>query len=444
MTNKGGAAPGWYAPEPAKPHELRYWDGQQWSERTRDGAPDSPAPAAPPETAAVRAARPSRPWWQSWPVIVAGYLCMAIPGVVLLWLRQWTRVRTKVVGTAIGALVLVVWMAALSGGTEPEGELAAGDAPVTSASPSASPSATAQEPVATPSPTPSATASPTPSPTASSASTDEPSAQDAATGTALAALHALDVKAEYPGTDYEREAFGDGWVDVDRNGCDTRNDMLAERLESISWNGSCTIVSGDLADPFTGSWITFERGGASEVDIDHLVALSAAWSTGAADWEYAKRVAFANDPLNLEPVDAGQNRSKGDDDASEWLPPSEDFHCQYVARQVAVKTKYALWVTPAEFAAMDQVLTACPEEPMPDAGDQPVVAAGVKEPAPAKTESPEPVETTEPAPSEPEEELDPDYGACYKLPAGKGPYYKDKDPEYHYYQDRDGDGVVCE
>ncbi|WP_284328402.1 GmrSD restriction endonuclease domain-containing protein [Demequina litorisediminis] len=267
----------------------------------------------------------------------------------------------------------------------------------------------------------------------------------------MAALMALDVRDAASSDGYAREQFGDGWVDVDRNGCGTRDDMLALRLDNTETSGSCAITSGDLADPFTGEWIHFERGGSSEVDIDHLVALSAAWTTGAQDLTYSERVTFANDPLNLEPVDAGENRSKGDDDAAEWLPPAEEFRCEYVARQVAVKTKYGLWVTPAERAAMVDVLERCPGQELPAAGDQPVIASGLGE-APEHVEAAEPAQTSKPKSTEEsaagsgasEGDLDPRYEYCNRLPAGLGPYVKGVDPEYDWYTDRDGDGVVCE
>lgn len=204
-----------------------------------------------------------------------------------------------------------------------------------------------------------------------------PTASSRVEGTAYAAALELTVKGRAAKTGYERDEFGSGWVDVDRNGCDTRNDQLQLRLTNLEMDGDCVVLAGDLDDPYTAAAIHFERGGASEVDIDHIVALSDAWQKGAAQWEYAKRVAFANDPLNLEPVEAAANRQKGDSDAATWLPANKGYRCDYVARQVAVKTKYEVWVTQAELDAMLAVLDTCPEEPLPDFGDQPVIADNV-------------------------------------------------------------------
>ncbi len=214
-----------------------------------------------------------------------------------------------------------------------------------------------------------AAASRPPSPSPTLEEREEPEA-----GTALAALDILDIKGRAPKTGYDRDEFGAGWVDVDRNGCDTRNDLLQLRLVNIEMSGTCKVMAGDLLDPFTGTWVHFERGGASEVDIDHLVALSDAWQKGAQQWDFAQRVAFANDPLNLEPVDAGENRAKGDADAATWLPPDTSYRCEYVARQIAVKAKYGVWVTQAEHDAMAKVLGTCPDEPLPDFGTQPIIA----------------------------------------------------------------------
>ncbi|WP_200809864.1 HNH endonuclease family protein [Demequina sp. NBRC 110054] len=215
-------------------------------------------------------------------------------------------------------------------------------------------------------------------PTSQATSASEPAvASSGGEGSVHEAALELTVKGRAAKTGYERDEFGSGWIDVDRNGCDTRNDELQLRLTGLEMDGDCIVLAGDLDDPFTGESIHFERGGASEVDIDHLVALSDAWQKGAAQWEYAKRVAFANDPLNLEPVDASANREKGDSDAASWLPAQKSYRCTYVARQVAVKTKYEVWVTQAELDAMLAVLDSCPDQELPDLGDQPVTADNV-------------------------------------------------------------------
>ena len=183
-------------------------------------------------------------------------------------------------------------------------------------------------------------------------------------GTALAALDQLAVKGRAPRTGYDREQFGGDWASVD--GCDTRSLILARDLRRPAYvAGSCEIVTGVLKDPYTGRAIRFRFGGASEVDIDHVVALGDAWQKGAQQWTYRRRVRFANDPLNLLAVDASANRQKGDGDAATWLPSRKRFRCRYVARQIAVKRRYRTWVTAAERDAMARVLARCPRTPLP-------------------------------------------------------------------------------
>jgi hypothetical protein len=194
----------------------------------------------------------------------------------------------------------------------------------------------------------------------------EPKARATQSGSAAAALEALPVKGRAPKTGYDRGQFGDGWASVD--GCDTRDRMLDRDLTGKAFLDDCRLESGKLNDPYTAARITFERGGASEVDIDHVVALGDAWQKGAQQWSNERRTRFANDALNLLSVDSSANRAKGDGDAATWLPPNKRFRCDYVARQVAVKTKYEAWVTQAEHDAIARVLAKCPDQPLPKTG----------------------------------------------------------------------------
>ena len=181
--------------------------------------------------------------------------------------------------------------------------------------------------------------------------------------TAKAQLAKLTVKAAAPMTGYDRDKFGEPWADVDHNGCDTRNDILKRDLikEVFKAGSSCIVQTGTLNDSYTGKIIKFVRGvkTSAAVQIDHVVALGDAWRTGAASWTAAKRLRYANDPVVLLAVDGPANGAKGDDDASDWLPPRKAYDCKYVARQTTIKTKYGLWVTPAERTAIRTVLNAC-------------------------------------------------------------------------------------
>jgi hypothetical protein len=186
--------------------------------------------------------------------------------------------------------------------------------------------------------------------------------------TATEVLSTLAVRGRAPKTGYDRDLFGPAWADVDGNGCDTRNDILIRDLRDEVLRGDgCTVQTGVLDDPYTGSVISFQRGQStsSAVQIDHVVALSDAWQKGAQQWDAATRKAFANDPLELLAADGPANQAKGDGDAATWLPANKSFRCAYVARQIAVKAKYGLWVTEAERNAMAAVLDQCPNEPLP-------------------------------------------------------------------------------
>lgn len=179
------------------------------------------------------------------------------------------------------------------------------------------------------------------------------------------ALDRLAVKGRAPKTGYARSEFGDGWVDVDRNGCDTRNDMLRRDLTDVTIKEGtygCVVLSGTRDDPYTGRRIPFVKGNATStaIQIDHVVALSDAWQKGAQGWDAETRIRFANDPLNLLAVSQAANQAKSDGDAATWLPSNKAFRCDYVARQIAVKAAYGLWVTAAEKAAMAHVLAGCP------------------------------------------------------------------------------------
>lgn len=131
-------------------------------------------------------------------------------------------------------------------------------------------------------------------------------------------------------------------------------------------------------DPYSGKDVTYEKGGSSDIDIEHVVARSEAWDSGASEWTQAQRDAFANDPLELLAVSSGGNRAHGEKDAAGWLPSvgvkstgvnNPDYDCYYVARQIAVKDKYDLSVDKDEKNAMSDVLATCPAQTIPSESD---------------------------------------------------------------------------
>jgi hypothetical protein len=321
----------------------------------------------------------------------------------------------------IGAFVLL-WVIGRAAQQHPTAGSAANPSPTAAAESPASPSATSPSAHPSRAGTPTATTRPT----------------RVAPGTALAVLATLPVKGRAPMTGYRREEFGQAWLDADRNGCDTRNDILRRDVRSAVLDPrthGCVVLTGVLPDPYLGRDVPFRRGAGDEVDIDHVVALGNAWATGAARFDIRTRAALANDPLGLLAVDLHTNRSKGDGDAATWLPPYKPFRCADVARQIAVKSKYGLWVTPAERAAMSRVLASCPGRQVPaDVTHAPIrVDQKVEEPAPAAAASPRALVGGSTY-----------YANCDAVrAAGAAPIHVG-DPGYSRRLDRDGDGVGCE
>lgn len=181
------------------------------------------------------------------------------------------------------------------------------------------------------------------------------------------ALASLPIKGRAPKTNYSREQFGGGWERIDD--CDMRNYILARDLTETTFvTPSCKVASGILSDPYGGKRIAFTRGPetSNDVQIDHIVALSDAWQKGAQSLTREQRVSLANDPLELLAVDGNLNQQKGDGDAATWLPPNKTYRCEYVARQIAVKKKYSLWVTRSEYDAMASILQSCPSQKIPN------------------------------------------------------------------------------
>jgi hypothetical protein len=184
---------------------------------------------------------------------------------------------------------------------------------------------------------------------------------------ALTVLNSLSVKGRAAKTGYTRAQFTH-WSDLDRNGCDARNDTLKRDLTEVIYKAGtrdCKVISGLLLDPYSGKVITFSST-KSTIDIDHVVALSNAWQTGAAYFDKTKRQQIANDPLNLLAVDLTLNRQKGDGDTATWLPPLKSYRCDYVSRQIAVKAKYGLWVTQPEKVAIIKLLEKCEGQKIPN------------------------------------------------------------------------------
>ena len=256
---------------------------------------------------------------------------------------------------------------------------------------------------------------------------------------ALRTLNTLPVKGRAPKTGYSRAQFGDAWSDIDHNGCDTRNDILNRDLTAKQHKNSrgCVVISGILNDPYTGKIINFMRGKdtSEQVQIDHVVALSDAWQSGAQEISAQERLQLANDPENLLAVDGPANQQKSDSDAATWLPANASFRCSYVARQIRVKAKYHLWVKPAEKEAMINVLTPCAGAAAKPAPDTPAPVVPTDAPAPVPQVDTPPAQNPAPALA---------FQTCADARAAGYRNMHRGTPGYSEHLDRDGDGIACE
>lgn len=357
----------------------------------------------------------------------------------------FSRERSAIRLTAAILAGMMLLPLSACGGSDTDVSALSGESASTSATPSES---------ASPSETPQSSASPSDD---ASAQSDGNAGSSNASGAAVDMLATLPVKGRAPKTGYARTQFGAAWSDVDHNGCDTRNDILKRDMTNVTFKPGthdCVVKTGTLNDPYTGKTINFVRGQhtSTAVQIDHVVALSDAWQKGAQQLSADQRLQLANDPYNLLAVDGPANQQKSDSDAASWLPSNKSFRCQYVARQIGVKHKYALWVTQAEKDAMTSVLSGCPGQTVPNGGG--VVASAQADSQPAQT--PEPAQTTQAAPAPAQTQAAPApapaqqsggdvyYQNCSAVrAAGKAPLYQGQ-PGYSRKLDRDGDGVACE
>lgn len=168
----------------------------------------------------------------------------------------------------------------------------------------------------------------------------------------------------YEADGYFRDAFGQRWADTDRNGCDTRNDILARDLDDPTFKPGtrdCVVLSGVLRDDYSGTVISFSRGqGTSEeVQIDHVISLAWAWRNGAAEWTDFTRTEFANDPINLRAIDGPTNTEKSDLGPGDWLPSNTAFRCDYAILWVEVLAEYELSIPLADKRQLLSVLASC-------------------------------------------------------------------------------------
>jgi hypothetical protein len=164
---------------------------------------------------------------------------------------------------------------------------------------------------------------------------------------------------------YQRSAFGPGWGGYGYypklpGGCEARDEVLRRDLSDVKAGdrNTCIIFSGVLHDPYTGKTLPYSRYKPSDIQIDHVVALGAAWRSGASGWTAERRTEFANDVSNMLAVDGAANTDKSSKTPDQWRPP-RDYWCAYAERWVGVKSLYGLTVTAQEKTALGEMLGTC-------------------------------------------------------------------------------------
>jgi hypothetical protein len=247
--------------------------------------------------------------------------------------RIWEPVIAVGWPLAVGAVALSIWLAP-SDGSGPQ----------------------SQPPVAP-------SAEPNPPPSQSAEPSSLPTEQADTPTSALEELANIPVATQRAG-DYVRDAFGPGWGDPDRNGCDARNDTLARDLTEVEFRpdtNNCVVVSGVLADPYTGIVIHFVKGNETSelVQIDHVVPLAWAWGYGASTWTDQQRIDFFSNAENLLAVDGATNQAKSDSGPSDWMPPNPAYRCEYAERFVAVVAAGDLSMPDEDRQVIQRLLQSC-------------------------------------------------------------------------------------
>ncbi|WP_433870626.1 HNH endonuclease family protein [Saccharopolyspora sp. CA-218241] len=174
-------------------------------------------------------------------------------------------------------------------------------------------------------------------------------------GTAKSQLAELTVAPEGSMDGYSRDRFPHWSAHPDN--CNTREEVLKRDGDGVQVGTDCYPTAGSWFSPYDGA--TWQQ--PSDVDIDHVVPLAAAWRSGAADWTDDRREQFANDldGPQLIAVTDNVNQSKGDQTPDEWMPPEAGYHCTYAAMWIATKHKWQLTVSDAEKSSLESTLSGC-------------------------------------------------------------------------------------
>ena len=206
-------------------------------------------------------------------------------------------------------------------------------------------------------------------------------------------------------TGYNRALFKH-WIDADKDGCNTRAEVLIEEAITKPKVGSkCTLTGGKWLSVYDGKSVSKS----SDLDVDHMVPLAEAWRSGAWKWSSTKRQAYANDlddARALIAVTLSTNRSKGDKDPALWMPSIDQ--CTYTQNWISIKFKYSLTVDAKEATKLNSLINSCglsasnTPTPTPITSAAPTVSAApiiTPTPTPTPLVTPTPVVTPSATPS---------------------------------------------
>ena len=214
--------------------------------------------------------------------------------------------------------------------------------------------------------------------------------------TATDLLAELETAAEHP-AGYKRTLFRH-WIDADDDGCSTRAEVLITEAQGTAQVGDDCAVSGSWRSAYDGIVTTFP----GTFDIDHMVPLKEAWDSGAWAWTPALRERYANDLgdwRSLRAVTAGSNRSKGDKDPADWLPPRIAFRCTYASDWIAVKVRWSLTIDVGVRHALEDLLTLCPVKSVTVTVLAMAAPSATPTPTPTPSATPSPLPVASPSPT---------------------------------------------
>lgn len=159
------------------------------------------------------------------------------------------------------------------------------------------------------------------------------------------------------------EMFG-GWVNENapEDCLNTRAEVLMRDATSedkikFSSQNPCQVYKGEWNDPYSGK--TYKL--AKAVQIDHVVPLKNAYKSGAHQWTKDRRCHYANylkDNGHLLAVSGHENMSKGDAGPERYLPPNEEYVCEYLHNWLRIKATWSLGFSENEALAVSESLAA--------------------------------------------------------------------------------------